>query len=103
MSYDPQPFASHYINGAYVEDAAGEAIPVVYPWTGETIATVHAATPDVVEQALAAAAAAQEAWAAMTGRERGRILTTAARIIREKYTPESVIIPYHDGAAEFGG
>lgn len=84
MSYDPQPTASHYINGAYVEDAAGETIPVVYPYTGEVIASVHAATDGVVERALEAAEAAQEAWAAMTGRERGRILTRAAQFIRER-------------------
>ncbi len=84
MSYDPQPVASHYVNGAYVEDLGGEAIPVTYPYSGEVIATVRSATPAVVEQALAAADAAQEAWAAMTGRERGRILTRAAQIIRER-------------------
>lgn len=84
MSYDPQPVASHFIDGEYVEDTAGEAIPVIFPYTGEVIATVHAATPSVVDRALAAADAAQARWAAMTGRERGRILTRAAQIIRAR-------------------
>ncbi len=84
MSYDPQPVASHYINGEYIEDTAGDEIPVVYPYTGEVIATVRSATPAIVERALAAAAAAQEDWAAMTGRARGRILTRAAQIIRAR-------------------
>ncbi len=84
MSYDPQPQASHFINGAYVEDEAGADIPVVFAANGERIATVHAATPDIVERAVAAATAAQADWANMTGRDRGRILTRAAAIIRER-------------------
>lgn len=84
MSYDPQPQASHFINGSYVEDGTGADIPVVFAANGERIATVHAATPDIVERAVAAAAAAQAEWANMTGRDRGRILTRAAAIIRER-------------------
>ena len=84
MSYDPQPQASHFINGAYVEDEAGADIPVVFAANGERIATVHAATPDIIERAVAAATAAQAEWANMTGRDRGRILTRAAAIIRER-------------------
>ena len=84
MSYDPQPQASHFINGSYVEDGTGADIPVVFAANGERIATVHAATPDIVERAVAAATAAQADWANMTGRDRGRILTRAAAIIRER-------------------
>ena len=36
-----QPTASHFIDGKYVEDTAGDAIPVIYPATGELIATVY--------------------------------------------------------------
>ena len=81
---DAQPTASHFINGAYVEDAAGEVIECVYPATGEVVARVHAATPQIVERALAAAAAAQKDWAAMTGTERGRVLRRAAEIMRAR-------------------
>ncbi|MEO1175678.1 MAG: betaine-aldehyde dehydrogenase [Pseudomonadota bacterium] len=84
MSYDPQPQASHFINGSYVEDEAGADIPVVFAANGERIATVHTATPDIVERAVASATVAQAEWANMTGRERGRILTRAAAIIRER-------------------
>ncbi|MDF1871595.1 betaine-aldehyde dehydrogenase [Vannielia sp.] len=84
MGYDPQPEGSHYIDGAYVDDSAGEVIEVIYPATGEVIAKVHAATPAVVDRALAAAARAQVIWAAMTGRERGRVLVDAARLMRER-------------------
>ncbi|MCB5199543.1 betaine-aldehyde dehydrogenase [Loktanella sp. TSTF-M6] len=92
-----QPTASHYIAGEYVEDTAGEAIPVVYAYTGETIATVHAATPAIVDRALAAAANAQAAWAALTGTERGRILRRAADIMRERNHDLSVLETYDTG------
>lgn len=79
-----QPKASHFVDGAYVEDKAGAPIEVVYPATGEVIAVVHEATPSVVERALASAKRAQGAWAAMKPVERARILRRAAEIIRER-------------------
>ena len=86
-----QPKASHFINGDYVEDTAGAPIPVIYPATGEVIASVHSATPAIVEKALAAAEAAQAEWAAMTGTERGRILRRAADIMRDRNHDLSVL------------
>ncbi|MEL6607704.1 MAG: betaine-aldehyde dehydrogenase [Pseudomonadota bacterium] len=79
-----QPTASHFINGAYVEDSAGAPIDVIYPATGAQVARVHSATPSIVEQALEAARAAQPAWAALSGTERGRILRRAADIMRAR-------------------
>ena len=91
MTYPTQPTASHYIDGRYVEDEAGEVIPVIYPATGEQIATVHAATPAVIEAALASAARAQVAWAALRAVERGRILRRAADLIRARNRELSVL------------
>ena len=79
-----QPKASHYINGRFVEDEGGKALPVIYPATGETIATLHSATPNVVELAVEAARAAQPAWARLKPVERGRILRRAADILRAR-------------------
>jgi betaine-aldehyde dehydrogenase len=79
-----QPKASHFVNGAYLEDPAGAPIDVVYPATGEVIARLHEATPAVIEAALASAKAAQADWAAMRPVERARILRRAADIIRER-------------------
>lgn len=79
-----QPTASHFVNGTYREDKAGSAIALIYPATGAQHGQVHAATSDVIEEALAAAAAAGPAWAAMTGVERGRILIRAADILRRE-------------------
>lgn len=79
-----QPKASHYINGRFVDDERGAAITVIYPATGETIATLHSATPNVVELAVEAARAAQPAWAKLKPVERGRILRRAADILRSR-------------------
>jgi betaine-aldehyde dehydrogenase len=84
MTMDVQPKASHFVNGAPMEDTAGAEIPLIYPATGERLGTVHAATAAVVEAALSSAEAAQAGWSAMTGAERGRVLTRAAAILRER-------------------
>ncbi len=77
-----QPEASHFIAGEFAEDSAGAPLEVCFPATGEVIARLHAATPAIVEAALAAAAEAQPAWAAMRPVERARILRRAAEAIR---------------------
>ena len=86
MAYDIQPRASHYVAGEYIDDAAGAEIPVIYAATGERVATLHAATPAIVERALAAAETAQAEWATWSPRERGRVLTRAAQIMRRIQT-----------------
>jgi len=91
MTHDPQPPASHFIGGDWVEDREGDPMPVIFPATGEPIATLHAATPAIVDRALAAAEAAQKGWARMSGRERGRVLTDAARIMRARNRDLSVL------------
>jgi betaine-aldehyde dehydrogenase len=97
MTYDTQPKASHFINGAYVEDTGGTPIDVIYPATGEKIATVYAATPAIIDLAIKAAKDAQAAWAAMTGTERGRILRRAADIMRARNHDLSVLETFDTG------
>ncbi|MEM6479653.1 MAG: betaine-aldehyde dehydrogenase [Pseudomonadota bacterium] len=89
--FDAEPIASHFIDGAYVEDVSGDVIDVVYAANGEKIAQVHCATPAIIERALASARAAQPAWAALTGTERGRVLRRAADIIRARNRELSVL------------
>jgi betaine-aldehyde dehydrogenase len=79
-----QPKASHYINGRFVDDEQGRALDVIYPATGEVIARLHAATPNIVELAVEAARAAQGEWARLRPAERGRILRKAADILRAR-------------------
>ncbi|MCG7521101.1 betaine-aldehyde dehydrogenase [Ruegeria sp. Ofav3-42] len=90
-----QPKASHFINGEYVEDTSGAPIDVIYPATGEVIARLHSATPDIVNQALTSAKNAQTEWAAMSGTERGRVLRRAADIMRDR-NRELSILETHD-------
>jgi betaine-aldehyde dehydrogenase len=79
-----QPKASHFINGHFVEDTQGDALDVIYPATGEVIARLHSATPNIVELAVEAAREAQGAWAALKPVERGRILRRAADLLRAR-------------------
>lgn len=97
MPYPTQPTASHFIDGQYVEDTAGEEIPVIYPATGEQIATVHEATPAIIDQAITSARRAQKEWAALSGTERGRILRRAADMMRERNRDLSVLETYDTG------
>lgn len=79
-----QPKASHFIDGDYVEDTAGTPFTSLYPATGEVIAKLYAATPAIVEKAIASAKRAQKEWAATSPTARGRILKRAAEIMRER-------------------
>ncbi|WP_226779458.1 betaine-aldehyde dehydrogenase [Oceaniglobus trochenteri] len=91
MPHDAQPTASHFIDGQYVEDESGDPIDCIYPATGAQIARLHAATPAIIEQSLAAAERAGAQWSAMTGTERGRILRRAADIMRDRNHDLSVL------------
>ncbi len=92
-----QPQASHFIDGAYIEDTQGERIDVIYPATGAVIATLHSATTAIVDQALASAKCAQKEWASWTATERGRVLRRAADIMRERNHALSVLETYDTG------
>lgn len=92
-----QPTASHFIEGKYVEDTNGEVIEVIYPYTGEVVATLHAATPAIVDLALTAAKRAQKEWAGWTATERGRVLRRAADIMRMRNHDLSVLETYDTG------
>lgn len=97
MNDQSQPVASHFINGAYVEDTTGTPIPVIYAASGKEIARVYAATPAIIEQALASAETAQRQWAKTSPTERGRVLRRAADIMREYNHALSVLETYDTG------
>src|SRR5688572_13381108 len=60
-----------------------EATSVLSPVTEEVVATVPAATPEETDAAIARAAAAFEAWRAVTPGDRGRLLRRFASIVDE--------------------
>ncbi|MDX7952187.1 betaine-aldehyde dehydrogenase [Lichenihabitans sp. Uapishka_5] len=78
-----QPPGSHHIGGQY-RQGGGEVIESLYPATGAVVARVQAAGPDLVDEAVAAARAAQPGWAALGGAARGRILRRAADLLRAR-------------------
>lgn len=78
-----QPRASHFVDGDWMEDEAGAVIEVINPATGNIIASLHEATPEVIDAALASAERAQKIWGAMRPVERGRVLRRAADLIRD--------------------
>jgi betaine-aldehyde dehydrogenase len=63
---------------------AEHSIRVIDPATGEQLALLAVDGPAQVTAAVARARAAQKAWRAMTGAERGRVLQRAARLLRER-------------------
>ncbi|AML50003.1 betaine-aldehyde dehydrogenase [Falsihalocynthiibacter arcticus] len=92
-----QPIASHFVDGAYLEDTSGTKIDVIYPGTGAKIATVYSATPAVIDAALNSAARAQKTWAALSGTQRGQVLLRAAELIRADNYALSVLETYDTG------
>lgn len=73
-----------FINGAMVPAQSGATFGDVNPATGEEICRIAQADAADVDRAVAAAQAAQPAWAARSGTERGRILRRAAELLRER-------------------
>lgn len=72
-----QPKASHFVNGAHIDDRVGVAIPVIYTHDGSVIVTVHFDTPAMVDAPLSSAAAAPGARDWMRPVERFRVLRRA--------------------------
>jgi lactaldehyde dehydrogenase / glycolaldehyde dehydrogenase len=74
----------NYIGGEFVRALPSqERIAVINPATGETLGTVPESRPEEVDAALAAAEAAQEAWAGRPSTERAKVLHAIANKIRE--------------------
>ena len=65
---------SHYMNGQLVDGQSGRFADVFNPATGEVQAQVPLASKAEVDAAIAAAAAAQPAWAATNPQRRSRVM-----------------------------
>jgi len=65
---------THYINGAHVNGTSGRYADVYNPATGEVQAKLPLANPAEMDQAVAAAQAAQPAWAATNPQRRARVM-----------------------------
>ena len=60
-----------------------DRVEVLDPATGEPMAAIASATPDDVDDAIAAARGAQKAWSRLLPRDRAQVLYGTARLIRE--------------------
>ncbi|ABV93489.1 acylating methylmalonate-semialdehyde dehydrogenase [Dinoroseobacter shibae DFL 12 = DSM 16493] len=72
---------SHFINGKRVAGTSGRFADVMNPATGEVQARVPLASPEELDAAVAAAAAAQPAWAATNPQRRARVLMEFVRLL----------------------
>ena len=71
----------HFINGKMVEGKSGRFADVFNPATGEVQAQVALATTEELNEAVAAAAAVQPAWAATNPQRRARVMMKFAELI----------------------
>ncbi len=65
---------THYINGEHVKGTSGRFADVFNPATGEVQGRVPLADASEMDKAVAAAAAAQPAWAAVNPQRRARVM-----------------------------
>jgi aldehyde dehydrogenase (NAD+) len=98
-SRDAAPLKPRYdlfIDGAFVAPTDGTVIESINPATEEPLAEVAFAGPRDVQRAVAAARAAQPAWAALPALERGKYVFRIARLIQER-ARELAIVESLDG------
>jgi aldehyde dehydrogenase (NAD+) len=89
-----------FINGAWRDGAS--RIEVVNPATEETIASVAAAMPRDIDDAVAAARAALRGpWAALSARERGRLVARLGQRILERADEFARLETLHNGKPIF--
>jgi succinate-semialdehyde dehydrogenase/glutarate-semialdehyde dehydrogenase len=85
------------IGGEWRDGSEGGTLAVEDPSTGEALCEVADATPDDAVAALAAAADAQEEWAAHPPRERGEILRRAFEALSERTDELAVLMTLEMG------
>ena len=95
---DPTLLCEHaYVDGAWCAAASGKTFPVTNPATGEVLGHVPDMDPADAERAIAAAAAAQGAWAARTAKERTDILRRWFALILENREDLAVLMTAEQG------
>src|SRR5687767_11214570 len=75
----------NYINGEWAESRSGKTFPNINPAnTDETVGLFQASNADDVNDACAAAVAAQEAWSELPATRRGEYLFKAAELLESR-------------------
>ncbi|MBR9843000.1 MAG: CoA-acylating methylmalonate-semialdehyde dehydrogenase [Rhodobacteraceae bacterium] len=88
---------THFINGKHVKGTSGRFADVYNPATGEIQAKVPLATVAEMDAAIAAAAAAQPAWAATNPQRRARVMMKFAALIEEHMDELSELVSREHG------
>lgn len=75
----------NYINGEWTESKSGKTFPDINPAnTDETVGLFQSSNPDDVNDACAAAAAAQKSWSELPATRRGEFLFKAAELLESR-------------------
>src|SRR5438093_1150116 len=80
----PTAHLKNYIDGRWVDSAAGQAFDDLDPATGEVIATATKSTTAVVDKAVESAKRAADAWRLYPAPKRGEILYRAGEIMLKR-------------------
>jgi succinate-semialdehyde dehydrogenase/glutarate-semialdehyde dehydrogenase len=86
-----------FIGGKWIDATGNAAFEVVDPSTGEVLCEVADAAPEDGEAALAAAAAAQESFAAVAPRARADMLMAAFRLLHERVDELALVMTLEMG------
>ena len=87
----------NFVNGRFTSSKGKDRITVMNPSDGQVICTVPDSTAEDVEDALAAAAAAQPGWAKRPAIQRAQALRAIAARIREQAEPLARVITEEQG------
>ena len=78
------PSSQLFIDGRWRDSSDGKSLDVLDPATGEVIGTAAFATPDDLDEALAAAARGFRVWRDTSPLERSNVLRRAGTLLRER-------------------
>jgi aldehyde dehydrogenase (NAD+) len=86
-----------YINGSWVASTGTGVLEVIDSTTEEVMATIPDGTPEDVDKAVQAAAAAFPAWAATSNEERAKLLTRVGEALAARTDEIAAIISHEVG------
>lgn len=88
---------SNIIGGKLVESKSGRSLPVTSPTTGEVIAHVPLSTPEELDAAVRAAAAAQRDWGRQTTKDRVQVMFRLKALLEERTSELADVIVRENG------
>lgn len=92
----PEFTFQHYLNGRFIP-GSGQRIEVFNPSTQGLIGSIPDGDAALVDEAVGAARAAQDSWAALPANERGQYLRRMAKLVRENLPRLAQVIAIEQG------